>query len=316
MLFNLDYDYDFDINYNIDTGLNVDEVLKEDILDNLINNNCDLIYFRDLDDNPCVAKVIDYKIVDNKVVINCDIFLNEGDEHNYKRGKYDKVNYSKKRKLKLINNLGIKQAQLAHATDLVEYEYIKIEDYLNHKHPDFIDIKLYELMLDGSFEVFRHKNLFSEHRDEVSDFEKMTFLMRDNASSKYFLGHKLDGDIIYFNHEKASLERRKDARNLAKLIYQMTDGFSKKELLQAVKNKNVYVKISTVIDRNDKRAYDKIVVDQMNEYTLDREFSHKLKVERNKQMRHYKPHRLVKKQRRYLKRQQIKEGLTDYDEGN
>ncbi len=317
MLFNFNQSYDINTTYNVDDNIYIDEITKKDLIDNFIDNNCDLLHFRDLEDQHCIAQITDYDIIKNQINIKCDIYMSVEKSTTYKKGKYEKVNFSLKRKLKLINELGILESQLAHSTEIEEYEYIAIEVFFRNKLNYAMDMKLYELNLDGDYEVYRHKNLFSEYRDEISDFEKMTFLLKEDMDSNFFLGHKLDSNILEYNHELKTLEQRKEARNLAKSIYQNPNGFSKKEVLNLLKNKNLFVKISTVIDKNDKRAYYNINLDDMNEYTLSRKQRRNKAIKNIENTPYYTPHRLVKKQRRYIKRRQIKEGLNDYlDEVN
>lgn len=312
MLFNLNYEYKVNIEFNIDHDILIDEITKADLLENFIVNNCEYLHFRDLNDTKCIAKIITYQINGENLSIECDVYVGSIREKNYKRGKYDKVWYAETKKLRLVNSLGINQAQIAHSTDIFSEEYIPIEVYLKGKLPPIFELKLYELMLDGNYHAFRHKNLFSEYRDEISDFEKITYILKDKEGDIYFLAHKLDNDILSYKHEGLSLQRRKDARNLAKTIYQMTNGFTKIELINLLKNKNVFVKVTTTIDRLDKRAYNEISIAQMNEYTLSRSFKEYNRERKKAKTRYYQPQRLVKKQRRYIKRRQIRDGLADY----
>ncbi len=312
MLFNFDLDYNITIDFCIDHNIIIDDVTKKDLLDNFIENNCDILHFRDNNDIKCSAKIVDYKIMDDVVNIKCDIYSYNLVDTNYKKGKYDKVNYSEKRKLRLLNSIGITKAQLIHSQDVETINYIPIELYLKDKLPELFEIKLYELSFDGTYEVFRHKNLFSEYRDEISDFEKLTFILKDKEGDVFFLGHKLDSNILSYKHEEKTLQRRKDARNLAKTIYQNPNGFSKKELINLLKNKNLFVKVTSIIEKEDKRAYSNINVSDMNEHTLNEEYINNVHEKKRSKQTHYKPQRLIKKQRRYIKRRQIKEGLEDY----
>ncbi len=234
----------------------------------------------------------------------------------HKKNKYKKNIYIENKKHKYINDIGIINAQKAHAQDVVIDQYIKLYDYLKENKFDFLSQKLYIKNNNDEYIEYRHKNLFSEYKDEISDFEKITYIKREEPQ-KISLSFKLDDDILNYDQSKVSLLDRKNARVIAKAIYNNNGEFFDKEFLNITKDIQFYINDFIVLSANEKNVYDKIEFKDMNINSLKKEFiyEYKNKFERKKNIQlKFLSKRNKKRKKRRDSKIYIKEGYKEYSE--
>lgn len=233
-----------------------------------------------------------------------------------KKNKYEKQVYVNKKIKHYINNLGIVHAQKAHAEDKVISEYINLRQFLKDNPHKFDEIKLYQKGSNDKFHEFRHKNLFSKYKDEISDFEKITYFERlDNNMLQ--VRHKLDEKILEFNQENMGLLERKNARFFAKEVYEKKGIFSNAEILKSLGSLNIYIKVENVLSKDNKLIWSKVLIEDMDIRTLEKTFNYeyKNKKERLKNVQlKYLSKRDKKRRKRREQKRFINEGLNEYYE--
>lgn len=205
---------------------------------------------------------------------------------NTKKNKYQKQVYKLDKIKKDIKVIGLNNAKQIHAQDLVTYKYIPLKEYLNKHRIIFGKTELYFRDNKDQYNILRHKNLFSEYVDEISDFERLTYIERsENKMLK--IRSSNDSKILEYNYLASDLLQRKFAREFAKLIYNYKSGFKDKELLDFLKDQAVYIKVETTIPKDSKLVWDNILIDEMKSNILDKEVNTTYKDRKTKKGKYY-----------------------------
>lgn len=227
--------------------------------------------------------------------------------NNYKsnhKNKYSKTNYKINENKKLVKKIGLVESQKLHAVDKISFEYIKLEQYLRENKSPFSKVELYYKDIEDNYMKLRHKNLFSEFVDEISDFERFTYLERLN-NSKLLLTKKNDINIIKYDYSFHSLVEKKISRDIAKAMYHEVDGFSDRELIRLLEQLDIYIKIETIISKDLKQVYNEINIEDMN-YNILSKKNHKVQFEKKtKRVKFYKSKKVLKRQNRFKMKREL-----------
>lgn len=203
-----------------------------------------------------------------------------------KKSKYSKQNYKIEQIKKDIKVIGLNNAKQIHAEDLVTFKYIALKEYLNKNQMMFGKTELYFRDNKDKYHILRHKNLFSEYVDEISDFERLTFIERsENKMLK--IRSTNDSKILEYDYLSSDLLQRKFAREFAKLIYNYKSGFKDKELLDFLKDQAVYIKVETTIPKDNKLVWDNIKIEDMKSNILNKEVNTTYKDRKTKKEKYY-----------------------------
>lgn len=230
------------------------------------------------------------------------------------KNKYQKVEIKQRQVMKIVKDIGLRNAQMLHAEDELIPNFIHLRQYLR-KHPDsFSEIKVYELDGNQQYQMLRFKNLFSKYADEISDFEKILYIERQE-DHLLVARYKLDVDILDYNLAEENVQIRKDARNFAKEVYTRKSLFKDKELLDSLQGRNLYVKIYDIKAKEHKDVWSKITIEEMLYPTLKdaREYYKTENVPASKS-RKYMSKRSRRRQSRRSAYNQIKFGIETYDQ--
>lgn len=272
---------------------------------------------KNLQNEDLKIKVEDVEEVEkNNYIYKISVVKVEYDEKKsgHLKGKYEKYVYIENKIHNYINDIGIINAQKAHSEDVEVDKYISLRDFLKANPKDFPKKSLYVKIDDNIYIKYRHKNLFSSFKDEISDFERYTYFER-NSEGLLEISYSLDSDILDFDQTLFGLVERKNARNFAKEVFHKKGKFKDQEFLKLLKGQDVYIKVNVVLDKDSKEVYSKINVVDMNIRVLENEFikSYKNKPERVKNIqKKYLSKRGKKRKIRREKEIFIKEGLGEY----
>lgn len=229
------------------------------------------------------------------------------------KNKYQKIEIKQRKIHKIVRDIGMQNAQLLHAEDEFIPVYIPLRQYLRRKPQSFSEVKVYEIDLDNQYQVVRFKNLFSKYADEISDFEKILYLERQE-DHMLVARYKLDENILEFELKEDNIQLRKDARNFAKEIYTRKSLFKDKELLEFLKGRNLFIKEYEVIPKEHKDVWSKINVEDMTYPILkDARKEHRIDNVSVQKKRKYMSKKHRHRQFRRHAYTQIKFGIETYD---
>lgn len=233
-------------------------------------------------------------------------------EHNLAKGKYEKIENKRKRIVKIVSEIGLANAQQLHAQDLHKYSYMPLREYLKKNQLEFKKKYLYEKGFDGDYQILRHKNLFSKYHDEISDFERLTTIER-NEPKTLKVGYELDEDVFEYDQSQFTIQERKFLREFAKDIYNKKNRYTERELFEILKGRDLYIQIVKVTPKEHKDVWSKITIEEMDIRILEkfRNDFYKQNVPQNKKRKYLSKKQKVRKNRRFEERKSSK-ALADY----
>lgn len=257
----------------------------------------DFIVLKDKNQDSLLINITKVKSDSTTINVKCTVSY-ENDSNENKKNKYVKYNYNDKRAKSLIKQLGITKAQQIHAEDKVICKFVKLSEFLKLNRAPFKQISLYQKTDDYNYEPMRFKNLFSSYPDEISDFEKISFLVREE-NQKLFIYFDLDEDVLKYDSTSASLLDRKFTRELAKAIYNAELGFTDKQLIDILRVKDIFVQIEEVISADNKQVWSKIVTKDMNLKQLSNEYESSNREKKAKRTKFYHSKRELRRKERH-----------------
>lgn len=309
---------------------NLENYITEDFLKITIKVNNGRKYYQEIVDNINIKDLLyqhefmikdflikgsnneNYQVILVKKVSNdtehtywINIYIKTRAEKRIKINKFQKNIYLNNQLNNYIKLIGITKAQIAHAQNITNYKYISLREFLKQNPEEFATKNLYKKNYNNKMSILRHKNLFSTYKDEISDFEKLTYIKRD-ANKQLILFHELDENILVYNQAEETLLDRKNAREFAKEIYHKKGIYTDKELLKILKNQNIFIQIEEIIFAENKIVWSKVKKSDMNLNVLNKEVK-KYYQEKPERKKNYQLKYLSKRnKKRKLRREQKK----------
>lgn len=242
------------------------------------------------------------------------LLLVTSDNKQHKKGKYSKAEMKRHGIEKLIEDVGFVNAQMLHAKDFNEYDYMPLRQYLKQNKNEFKKMYIYEKDFNNQYQILRHKNLFSKYKDEISDFEKLTTVER--YEPKYLkVSYEIDEDVFDYDGSHVSLTDRKFLREFAKDIYTKKNRYTERELFEILSGRDLYVQIVTTTPKEHKDVWSKVGIEEMDIRVLEKYRSdfYKEKVPKDKKRKYMTKKQKVRKNRVALKRENRKRLTEFYD---
>lgn len=233
-----------------------------------------------------------------------------------KKGKYAKVEIKKKSIERMAKDIGFVNAQQLHATDMYEYTYMPLRQFLKENKTEFKKQYLYEKDFSNQFRVLRHKNLFSKYQDEISDFEKLTTI--EKIEPKLLkVSYEIDESILEYDDSLATIQERKFMREFAKDIYNKQSKYTERELFEILNGRDLYIQVINTTPKEHKDVWSKVELEQMDIRLLakSRNDFQKQNVPQNKQRKYLSKKQKVRKMRRVEDRNSER-ALREYYELN
>lgn len=260
------------------------------------------------DDNDEKWYVVINKVVNDDVYITLSSYKNSN-QYN-KKSKYAKHFFKQSNDLNIIKTIGLNNAKMIHANDEVSEIYIPLKEFLNKNKQAFAKQELYIKDSSDNYQLLRHKNLFSEYVDEISDFERFTYMYR-NENGIIKISSKDDVKILEYDYLNADLLERKFAREFAKLIFQNKSGFKDKELISFLKDQLIFLKVEQTITKDNKKVWDKVEIENMKHNTLEKEQERLFKERKKNKVKYYKSKREVKRHKRHNLKHELFNEIKD-----
>ncbi len=268
---------------------------------NALQNEVDITEYHFLNDNKDRYQIIfekcDLEFTFYKVIL----YTKSLKQH--KKGKYSKAEMKRHDIERLTNDVGFVNAQMLHAQDYNEYDYIPLRQYLKENKSEFKKTYIYEKNFNDEFQILRHKNLFSKYKDEISDFEKLTTIERYEPKSLK-ISYEIDEDVFEYNGSHISLTDRKFLREFAKDIYTKKNRYTERELFEILSGRDLYVQIVTTTPKEHKDVWSKVGIDDMDIRLLEKYRSdfYKEVIPKDKKRKYMTKKQKVRKTRLSIKR--------------
>lgn len=234
----------------------------------------------------------------------------------HKKGKYTKVEIKKKNIERMAKDIGFVNAQQLHATDVYEYSYMPLRQYLKENNVQFKKQYLYEKDFNDQYRILRHKNLFSKYQDEISDFEKLTTI--EKPETKFLkVSYEIDENIFEYDDSTATIQERKFMREFAKDIYNKKNIYTERELFEILNGRDLYIQVVNTTPKEHKDVWSKVELAQMDIRLLakSRNEFQKQNVPQNKKRKYLSKKQQMRKTRR-IEERNSERALREYYEFN